>query len=329
MNNIITFPTNEPTMVTTCGPNGKIIGPVVHTTEPTVNVNVDANTSGANIADIEAVFGAIEPSIDFDVIFEPTKAPSKKYAINGTTGEYLDTVGTTFNCASHPSYFRGIQSCMIEEMSSSDLEDVICNYRTARNNAWAMMDITFPNSKVTVRTPKHESEICLREIALHGIDGSCSNQVFFGGIDFFCTNGQISGDWDKVRRKNTSGFVLERFIDELRVAKVAFYKHGERLQGWADTRTGTHEVQQMLTSLLTSKSKAEKMLDLYHAEVAVRGANKYALYSAFTNYATYADDRNGFGLRSTGNDTANVTMWNRENEVSKWISSPQFLQLAA
>ena len=57
--------------------------------------------------------------------------------------------------------------------------------------------------------------------------------------------------------------------------------------------------------------------------------NKYALYSAFTNYATYADDRNGFGLRSTGNDTANVTMWNRENEVSKWISSPQFLQLAA
>ena len=192
MNNIITFPTNEPTMVTTCGPNGKIIGPVVHTTEPTVNVNVDANASGANIADIEAVFGAIEPSIDFDVIFEPTKAPSKKYAINGTTGEYLDTVGTTFNCASHPSYFRGIR---------------------------------------------------LREIALHGIDGSCSNQVFFGGIDFFCTNGQISGDWDKVRRKNTSGFVLERFIDELRVAKVAFYKHGERLQGWADTRTGTHEVQ--------------------------------------------------------------------------------------
>ena len=277
----------------------------------------------------QRVFGDIDPRIDFDVQFEPTKAPSKKYVINDTTGEYLDTVGMSFKCASHPNYFRGVQGCMIEEMPGHDLEDITCKYRTARNNAWAMMDCTLPNAKVTVRTPVHESEISQRIIALHGIDGSCSNQVFFGGIDYFCTNGQISGDWDIVRRKNTSGFVLERFIDELRVAKVAFYEHGERMQEWADTLTQTFEVKEMLTSLLASERKAEKMLNLYHAEVAVRGANKYALYSAFTNYATYADERNGFELRNTGNDTASVSMWKREHEVSKWISSPQFLQLAA
>jgi hypothetical protein len=218
---------------------------------------------------------------------------------------------------------------MIEEMTGQDLEGVTIKYRASRNNAWAMMDCTLPNAKVTVRTPKHESKVSQRIIGLHGIDGSCSNQVFFGGIDWYCTNGQISGDWDKVRRKNTSGFVLEHFIDELRAAKVAFYKHGERLQEWADTLTQTFEVKEMLTSLLASERKAEKMLDLYQAEVAVRGANKYALYSAFTNYATYADERNGFALRNTGNDTASVSMWKREHEVSKWISSPQFLQLAA
>jgi len=277
----------------------------------------------------QRVFGDIDSRINFDVGFELTKAPTKKYVINKETGEYLDTVGTSFKCASHPEFFRGVQGCMIEEMPGHDLEDIICKYRTSRNNAWAMMDCTLPNAKVTVRTPKHESEISQRIIALHGIDGSCSNQVFFGGIDFFCTNGQISGDWDKVRRKNTSGFVLEHFIDELRVAKVAFYQHGERLQEWADTLTQTFEVKEMLTSLLASERKAEKMLDLYHAEAAVRGDNKYALYSAFTNYATYADERNGFGLRNTGNDTASVSMWKREHEVSKWISSPQFLQLAA
>jgi hypothetical protein len=275
------------------------------------------------------VFGPIDERIDFGVEFEPTKAPTKKYVVNQSTGEYLDTVGTSFKCASHPEFFRGVQSCMMEEMPAYDLEDITCKYSTARNNAWAMMDCTLPNAKVVVRTPKHESEISQRIVALHGIDGSCSNQVFFGGIDFFCLNGQISGDWDKVRRKNTSGFVLDRFIDELREAKVAFYKHGERLQTWADTLTTTVEVKAMLDSLLASERKAERMLDLYHAEIAQRGANKYALYSAFTNYATYADERNGFELRNTGNDTASVSMWKREHEVSKWISSPQFLQLAA
>jgi len=275
------------------------------------------------------VFGPIDERIDFEVGFEPSYAPTKKYVINENTGEYLDVVGTSFACVSHPEFFHSVQSCMVEEMPHDDLLGTTCNYRRARNNAWAMMDCTLPNAKVTVRTPKHETEISQRIIALHGIDGSCSNQVFFGGIDSFCTNGQISGEYDKVRRKNTSGFVLSRFINELRVAKVAFYKHGERLQTWADTTTHTFEVKEMLKSLLTSERKAEKMLDLYQSEVVVRGANKYALYSAFTNYASYADERNGFELRNTGNDTVNVSMWKREHEVSQWISSPQFLQLAA
>ena len=55
----------------------------------------------------------------------------------------------------------------------------------------------------------------------------------------------------------------------------------------------------------------------------------FALYSAFTNYASYADERNGFRMRNTGNDTQAQTMWLREQEVAKWIASPQFKQLEA
>ena len=54
---------------------------------------------------------------------------------------------------------------------------------------------------------------------MHGVDGSMSNQVFFGAIDFFCTNGQIRGEYDKVRRKNTSRFSIDTFINELQNAK--------------------------------------------------------------------------------------------------------------
>ena len=278
----------------------------------------------------ENTFGPIVERINFDVEFEPTKAPHKKYVINNNTGQYLDTVGDTFTCVSHPEFFSRVQETMIEELAQPDLIDATCDFRVARNNAWALMDIKLPEVKVSISTNKgFQTEVSWRAIALHGIDGSCSNQVFFGGIEAFCTNGQISGEWAKVRRKNTSGFVLAYFINELRVAKVAFFEHGKKMQKWADTRVYMWDVENAINTIIPSERKAEKMLELYSQEADVRGHNVYALYSAMTNYSTYADDRNGFSLRNTRNDTQAISMWKREQEVSKWISTPQFQQLAA
>ena len=93
----------------------------------------------------QRVFGDIDSRIDFGVGFEISKAPTKKYVINRETGEYLDTVGISFKCASHPEFFRGVQGCMIEEMTGQDLEGVTIKYRASRNNAWAMMDCTLPS----------------------------------------------------------------------------------------------------------------------------------------------------------------------------------------
>ena len=63
--------------------------------------------------------------------------------------------------------------------------------------------------------------------------------------------------------------------------------------------------------------------------MATRGRNLWALYSAFTNYATYADERNGFALRNTGSDTQSKSLFMREVEVANWIKSPQFMAVAA
>jgi hypothetical protein len=64
-------------------------------------------------------------------------------------------------------------------------------------------------------------------------------------------------------------------------------------------------------------------------ETNTRGHNKWALYSAFTNYASYADEQNGFKLKETGNDTKAISMWSREQEVSKLISDRRFVELEA
>jgi hypothetical protein len=153
--------------------------------------------------------------------------------------------------------------------------------------------------------------------------------VFFGAIDFFCTNGMIRGEHDKVRRKNTSNFTMDRFISDLRNSRQDFYKQTEQLQRWAETSLMTVDVRAFLEKLMKSDRAADKMFILYNQEVGIRGRNKFALYSAFTNYATYADERNGFSMRNTGNDTEAVTMFNRENKVAQWVDSSLFQNLVA
>ena len=267
--------------------------------------------------------------LDFGVQFEPTKVQDKKYVINDVTGEYLGVVGHNFSCADHRPFFQGVEDAMTENLDNSQLDDAKVVWRSARNNSWGMMDITLPNVQRTIVSDKHQTTVNQRFIALHAIDGSCSNQVYYGAIDTFCTNGMITGDYDKVRRKNSSNFSMDRFIDELKNSRRDFDTQMDTFQQWAFSPIGKFDIKAMLDSLMGSESKSEKMYTLYNQEVSKRGKTVFALYSAFTNYATYADERNGFRMRNTGNDTQAQTMWLREQEVAKWIASPQFKQLEA
>ena len=274
-------------------------------------------------------FDFIPENLDFNVRFEPTKVDDKKYVINAKTDEYIGVVGHTFSCASHDKFFNGVHDTITENLGNTESADMKTTWRSARKNAWALLDMTLPNVTARIETDKHSTTIAQRIIALHGIDGSCSNQVFFGAIDFFCTNGMIRGEHDKVRRKNSSLFSMDRFIRDLRESTQSFYAQSERLQSWANKPLYIGNVKAMLDTLLKSDRMAEKMLGLYNQEASVRGQNVWALYSACTNYASYADERNGFSLRNTGKDTGAVSMFQRESKVSQWIESKPFKELIA
>ena len=271
----------------------------------------------------------IPENLDFDVTFEPTRVADKKYVIDNNIGEPIAIVGKDFTCASHGDFFRSVMDTVTENLSSLEVDGANITWRDAHHNGWAMMDMTLPNVKATITTPKHVTQVAQRIIALHGVDGTCSNTVLFGAIDFFCTNGMVRGEHDKVRRKNTSGFSLDRFISQLNRSKQDFYAQSERLQGWANKSIFFGDVKPMLESLLKSDKTADKMLRLYEQEANTRGHNAWALYSAFTNYASYADERNGFKLRNTGGDTEAVNMFKREAAVAQWIESKQFKELLA
>ena len=271
----------------------------------------------------------IPEHLDFNVEFEPTKVDDKKYVINGDTGDYIGIVGNGFTCASHGDFFRNVMDTTTETLSEHDMEGAEIKWRSAHKDGWAMMDMTLPNVKAKITTDKHETTLMKRIIALHGVNGTCSNTTIFGAIDFFCLNGQITGDHNKVMRKNTSNFSLDRFITELHKSQQDFTAQAEQMQRWANTSLMHVDVKALLEGIMKSDRKSEKMYGLYNQEVATRGRNLWALYSAFTNYATYADERNGFALRNTGSDTQSKSLFMREVEVANWIKSPQFMAVAA
>lgn len=270
----------------------------------------------------------LNDNLNFDVVYEPTKMEDHKYVFRKDTGEYLGIVGKGFTCASHPAFFEAMEDVIRDNREASDLYGAKVTLKSARNNAWSQVDITLPNVSHVITTSKHQTVINERIIGLHAIDGSASNQAHFGAIDTYCSNGQITGDFSTIRKKNTSGFNIETFIWELKNSKSTFDARQRYLQSMADTPLNV-DGKTLLESIIKSETLAKKMYELCCQEISKRGKNVFALYSAFTNYASYADERNGFTLRNTGKDTVAQSMWAREQKVSQWISSPQFKSLMA
>ena len=119
----------------------------------------------------------IPEDINFPVVYEDTHFHKSKYVINGNTGEYLGIVGKKFKCASHGDFFTRAHNAVSEHLGEEVCDNMNLKFSTARNNAWVMMEMVMPNVLRKIVTDKHTTTIAPRLIALHGIDGSCSNQA--------------------------------------------------------------------------------------------------------------------------------------------------------
>ena len=269
-------------------------------------------------------------NLDFKPVFEPSRMIGHNFVINPTTGEAIGHVSDKFKCVDHQTFFNGLWDQITENMDSDDILNAEVRFKSGHKNGFALADITFPSIKTEIETDSgHKTELRQRIIGIHGVNGTASNITLFGSIDTFCTNGCVSGEYSVVRRKNTSGFRLQDFISELRRAKNDFYLESERLKVFAQTNMRDSTVWKLLEDIIPSEQKQKKMYELYMDEAVVRGHNKFALMSAFTNYASHTIG-NGFEPKNTQARTENETanMFRRELEVNKWMSDDRFLLAA-
>ena len=294
------------------------------------NSNIVSFSNG--LSSREGVFGELPSSIDFDIHIEPAyrngvQVDGQNWVVRDDTDTPLHrAVGDSFNTVSHKERFAGIQDVLRDNMPVQDMQNVNTSFKTARGGEWALMDCTFNDVKFPIETKSHKTEIAMRTVAWSGIAGSSSNNILFGAIDFFCTNGMVTGEYDKIRRKNSTNFTLDALLSEIHESKEAFMVFAERMQRWAEKEVSIMDVDNVIEGLFPAQRKQDMMKSLFMDEAAQRGMNVWSLYSAFTNYSSHEE----VGIiRKTGKDTRAANMWKREDEVSKLISQPVFMQLAA
>ena len=278
-------------------------------------------------AQINELFNLEGTELDFKVKYEDTKFAGKRYVRNSVTGDYLGIVGDKFKSINHIDYFNGIKKVIQENRLPQHLDDAKVKISTARNNAFVFLDITLPNVKHTITTDKSIRLLLVRGLLPYMVlmvlvltKYTLVLLITSVRMDKLVESMILSRE--KIRVVSDVLYYLTKYVRQ-RVTLINVLdscKSGQTYHSNVDGKI-------FMSSIIKSENLAKKMYELACQEISKRGKNVFALYSAFTNYASYADERNGFNIRNTGFDTKAETMWRREQEVSKWISSPQFKEL--
>tara|TARA_Y100000114_G_C11734744_1_gene315535 strand:- start:592 stop:1440 length:849 start_codon:yes stop_codon:yes gene_type:complete len=272
---------------------------------------------------------AMEAAADeynFPIHREPTRFAKKDYVINSYTGDVLGIVGRNQAQVSHAQFFHPITEAIEGRLGHSQQRTWV-----SRHGAWALREYVFPHITSTVETARRSSEVQFKALAWHGVDGLTSNNFVSGSILMWCLNTMVLGeDITRLRRKNTKNFSMENFVETIDEAHDGFSKQIDMLRRMANSPMLEAHGEQIVRELSANDVQAEAILSSYHDHRDQWGDNAFALYNTWTNWATYADDRNGSVLRRTSNDNTVERLHRRSFDVAQWAASERFqLALAA
>jgi len=233
----------------------------------------------------------------------------------------LATVGKNYRVVLNRDLHEHIEHHMLAKFEPSMLRDVQVRDDMAYNGRDCFRHYTFPSIRCEIADG---GDIAFKIIVGNGY-GSKAVQLISGAIDFFCSNGMITGVHEKAVRKHTSGLSLTGLDDWLVGSINLFTKHTDRLREL--TRIGIAYKQEeplfkhLVSKSLMSERHAKVLLDATLIErnrrsgSTVTNPTLWHLYSALTAWASHDD------VRDTGNDHAAVTRIERGRHVERVISA--------
>jgi hypothetical protein len=261
--------------------------------------------------------------------YEPIKTHK---AIIRTTPEgdsvrVLDVVGSGYKLIHNKELFAAVENTMRKQIPASDLQGVQIKDRVAGWGRMCYREYVFPKIRCNLGS-RARSDIAFRIIVQNGYGGSALRS-HSGAIDFFCTNGMITGDYHSTYNKHTSGLVLSGIDATIERAIESFATNQTRWGKWTETPVKHQAAMDLFKELASSAKLQDNLAAQYLHERDARGDNLWAVYSTLTYYASHAEGDFKLRASTTDQDSAASTMLGRELRVAQWTATPAWKKLEA
>ena len=244
---------------------------------------------------------------------------------DGEKVHVLNVVGSSYKLIHNRELFGVVEDTMRKEIHGDALRGVVVEDKVAGWGKLCYRQYVFPNIKCKLKQGAR-SDIAFRLIVQNGYGGSAL-RVHAGAIEFWCSNGMITGEYQSTYHKHTSGVSVQGIGNAVHRAVDAFVNAQDKWVKWSETPVKHEAAMELFRELATSTKLGDRLINQYMEETSARGHNLWAVYSALTFYASHAED--DFKLRDSviEQDTVASTMLQRELTVAKWIESDAWHKL--
>jgi len=257
--------------------------------------------------------------------------------INNNGGEdYISVVNKDYRVVENAEVLEPLQQQMINFFDPIVLEDVQIKDTILKNGRTCFSEYIFPKIKHGIETDTgHKTEFGLRFVMKNSFDGKGSVVMWSGLIDFFCTNGTVTGRYDVTRKRHTRNFHTSGFLDAFEKTLEEHSHIVDQYQRLADRKLSTFDcafkVNDLFKRLTKSPEKskrnntlASKLNRQFEIERLTRGDNMFAVLSTLTHYASHTTG--DFSLTRTGDSG---TLYKRQERVTNWLNSDTWKDFVA
>ena len=250
---------------------------------------------------------------------------------NNGSEEYISVVNKNYHVVENKDILGPLQAQMINYFDPIVLEDVQIKDTILKNGRECYSEYIFPKIKHGIETDVgHKTEFGLRFVMKNSFDGKGSVAMWSGLIDFFCTNGTVTGKYDVTRKRHSRKFNTDGFINAF---EVTMNKHKEIVDDYqilAGKKVKYTKVLNLFDTLTKVKynkrsgTLSDRLSDQYISERFNRGDNAFAVMSAMTHYASHGTG--AFNLTRTGDQG---TLYKRQEKVTNWLRSDTWKEFVA
>jgi hypothetical protein len=229
-------------------------------------------------------------------LYLPMKAgtfqPSGHKALIRQHGEgvkILNVVKNSYKLVTHREVYDALTPILNEH-------DVTVSTYHDNDGAKAYIDVRFNG----LTTSLAGSKVAFRAIFVNGYGGT-SFGCKVGAINFFCTNGMITGEHDVVYRRHTSGLDASIAADWLKAGMGKWDVGVNRWHRWMGQAVSGGDIKDAITAMSDNEQHRIRMASvLDKTYIPKYGNTLFALYQTLTDFASHFEE---YKLRAVNNNS--------------------------